>query len=148
MLSALELWCLLYVVALAIVYCWVFFKFELGLVRDKHYRRYLYDRIKYDIKEHIHSAFVTISRLLFIYGNNTVMASKNKRDLEIVYNLQWKTKGNGEANIIGVYDVPQTTLNWSTFKSYLVIFFCSKRKQSFVYFQHFVCLVEEFGYDR
>lgn len=52
-----------------------------------------------------------------------LMASKKKRDLEIVYNLQWKTRSNGDdkqANIIGVYDVPQTTLNWDTFKSYLV----------------------------
>lgn len=52
------------------------------------------------------------------------MASKKKRDLEIVYNLQWKTRANGDdkqANIIGVYDVPQTTLNWDTFKSYLVM---------------------------
>lgn len=60
------------------------------------------------------------------------MASKKKRDLEIVYNLQWKTKTNGDdkqANIVGVYDVPQTTLNWETFKSYLVISFIFTQKE-------------------
>ncbi|XP_057653370.1 next to BRCA1 gene 1 protein-like [Diorhabda carinulata] len=50
------------------------------------------------------------------------MGSK-KKDLEIIYNLQWKNKsGNGgdKANIIGMYDIPATTLNWEIFKSYLL----------------------------
>lgn len=56
------------------------------------------------------------------------MGSK-KKDLEIIYNLQWKNKsfnGDDKANIVGMYDIPSTTLNWDTFKSYLVcsIFSC------------------------
>ncbi|CAH1102179.1 unnamed protein product [Psylliodes chrysocephalus] len=50
------------------------------------------------------------------------MGSK-KKDLEIIYSLQWKNKsGNGgdKANIIGMYDIPATTLNWEIFKSYLL----------------------------
>lgn len=50
------------------------------------------------------------------------MGSK-KKDLEIIYNLQWKNKpanGGDKANIIGMYDIPATTLNWEIFKSYLV----------------------------
>nr|CAH7758211.1 unnamed protein product [Callosobruchus chinensis] len=46
-----------------------------------------------------------------------------KKDLEIIYSLQWKNKlGNGsdKANIIGMYDIPATTLNWEVFKSYLL----------------------------
>lgn len=53
------------------------------------------------------------------------MGSK-KKDLEIIYSLQWKNKsGNGgdKANIIGMYDIPATTLNWEIFKSYLVMSF-------------------------
>lgn len=143
---------MLYVVVTVAVfvvsYFCIYFKFA---VRYKHYRRYLYDRIKHDIKELFHLVCLTIRRLLPVnldFIANTAMASKKRRDLEIVCNLQWRTKPNGGANIIGVYDVPQTTLNWSTFKLYLVIFICSKRKQSFVYNQHFVCLAEEFGHDR
>lgn len=47
----------------------------------------------------------------------------NKKDLEIIYNLQWKNSsghGDDKANIVGMYDIPATTLNWETFKSYLV----------------------------
>ncbi|VEN54948.1 unnamed protein product [Callosobruchus maculatus] len=51
------------------------------------------------------------------------MATK-KKDLEIIYSLQWKNKlGNGgsdRANVIGMYDIPTTTLNWEVFKSYLL----------------------------
>lgn len=50
------------------------------------------------------------------------MATK-KKDLEIIYNVQWKNKpgsGGDKSNIIGMYDIPATTLNWETFKSYLV----------------------------
>lgn len=50
------------------------------------------------------------------------MGSK-KKDLEIIYSLQWKNKsGNGgdKANFIGMYDIPATTLNWEIFKSYLL----------------------------
>ncbi|XP_072396375.1 uncharacterized protein [Diabrotica undecimpunctata] len=51
------------------------------------------------------------------------MGSK-KKDLEIIYSLQWKNKsstnGGDKANIIGMYDIPTTTLNWETFKSYLL----------------------------
>ncbi|XP_018571385.1 uncharacterized protein LOC108911046 isoform X2 [Anoplophora glabripennis] len=50
------------------------------------------------------------------------MATK-KKDLEIIYNLQWKNKpanGGDKANIIGMYDIPATTLNWEVFKSYLL----------------------------
>lgn len=50
------------------------------------------------------------------------MGSK-KKDLEIIYSLQWKdkpTNGGDKANIIGMYDIPATTLNWEIFKSYLV----------------------------
>ncbi|KAG5871599.1 hypothetical protein JTB14_010723 [Gonioctena quinquepunctata] len=46
-----------------------------------------------------------------------------KKDLEIIYNLQWKNKpanGGDKANIIGMYDIPATTLNWEVFKSYLL----------------------------
>lgn len=46
-----------------------------------------------------------------------------KKDLEIIYSLQWKDKpanGGDKANIIGMYDIPATTLNWEVFKSYLV----------------------------
>lgn len=51
-----------------------------------------------------------------------------KKDLEIIYNLHWKNKPeNGppfddKANIIGMYDIPATTLNWRVFKAYLVSF--------------------------
>lgn len=51
------------------------------------------------------------------------MMAPPKKDLEIIYNLQWKNgTGNGQdkANIVGMYDTPATTLNWETFKSYLV----------------------------
>lgn len=49
------------------------------------------------------------------------MASK-KRDLEIIYNLVWKNRllGDDRSNIVGVYDIPSTTLNWEKFKSYLL----------------------------
>ncbi|KAJ8924658.1 hypothetical protein NQ315_000809 [Exocentrus adspersus] len=50
------------------------------------------------------------------------MASK-KKDLEIIYSLQWKNKpanGGDKASIIGMYDIPATTLNWEVFKSYLL----------------------------
>ncbi|CAG9854334.1 unnamed protein product [Phyllotreta striolata] len=50
------------------------------------------------------------------------MGPKNK-DLEIIYSLKWKNKsGNGgdKANIIGMYDIPATTLKWEVFKSYLL----------------------------
>ncbi|KAK9871498.1 hypothetical protein WA026_012869 [Henosepilachna vigintioctopunctata] len=50
------------------------------------------------------------------------MGSK-KKDLEIICNLQWKNKphnGGDRSNIIGVYDIPSTTLNWEIFKSYLL----------------------------
>ncbi|KAL3275286.1 hypothetical protein HHI36_020054 [Cryptolaemus montrouzieri] len=50
------------------------------------------------------------------------MCSK-KKDLEIICNLQWKNKphnGGERSNIIGLYDVPSTTLNWEIFKSYLL----------------------------
>lgn len=54
-----------------------------------------------------------------------------QKELEIVYDLQWKTKGgvngnNGDdkANIVGIYDTPNTTLNLETFKSYLVNIDC------------------------
>ncbi|CAH0548093.1 unnamed protein product [Brassicogethes aeneus] len=46
-----------------------------------------------------------------------------KRDLEIIYNLQWKDQpanGGEKANIIGMYDIPATTLTWDVFKSYLL----------------------------
>lgn len=46
-----------------------------------------------------------------------------KKDLEIVCNLQWKSRPMGagdKSNIVGIYDIPATTLNWDTFKSYLV----------------------------
>lgn len=46
-----------------------------------------------------------------------------KKDLEIVYNLQWKNGSShcdDKANIVGMYDIPATTLNWETFKSYLL----------------------------
>lgn len=46
-----------------------------------------------------------------------------KKDLEIVYNLQWKNvpgHSDDKANIVGMYDIPATTLNWETFKSYLL----------------------------
>ncbi|CAG9821727.1 unnamed protein product [Phaedon cochleariae] len=49
--------------------------------------------------------------------------SSKKKDLEIIYNLQWKSKpanGGDKANIIGMYDIPATTLNWEIFKSYLL----------------------------
>lgn len=70
-----------------------------------------------------------------------------KTDLEIIYNLQWKNKpgNNGDkANIIGMYDIPATTLNWETFKSYLV---SSKilRKTS-DYKLNYIFTVEKFWY--
>lgn len=46
-----------------------------------------------------------------------------KKDLEIVCNLQWKNKPTNtgdKSNIVGIYDIPATTLNWDIFKSYLV----------------------------
>lgn len=46
-----------------------------------------------------------------------------KKDLEIVYNLQWKNNPghvNDKANIVAMCDIPATTLNWETFKSYLL----------------------------
>ncbi|XP_074032371.1 uncharacterized protein isoform X2 [Leptinotarsa decemlineata] len=46
-----------------------------------------------------------------------------KKDLEIIYSLQWKNmsaNGSDKANIIGMYDIPATTLNWEIFKSYLL----------------------------
>lgn len=46
-----------------------------------------------------------------------------KKDLEIVCNLQWKNKPTttgDKSNIVGIYDIPATTLNWDIFKSYLV----------------------------
>lgn len=48
-----------------------------------------------------------------------------KKDLEIVCNLQWKNKptnAGDKSNIVGIYDIPATTLNWDIFKSYLVSF--------------------------
>ncbi|KAF5300975.1 hypothetical protein FQR65_LT09019 [Abscondita terminalis] len=48
-----------------------------------------------------------------------------KKDLEIVYNLQWKNNPghlNDKANIVAMCDIPATTLNWETFKSYLLDF--------------------------
>ncbi|XP_065161775.1 next to BRCA1 gene 1 protein-like isoform X1 [Atheta coriaria] len=45
------------------------------------------------------------------------------RDLEIVYNLLWRSRphqSDDRANIVGMYDIPSTTLNWETFKSYLL----------------------------
>ncbi|KAF5306064.1 hypothetical protein FQA39_LY09042 [Lamprigera yunnana] len=46
-----------------------------------------------------------------------------KKDLEIIYNLQWKNNlghVNDKANIVAMLDVPASTLNWETFKSYLL----------------------------
>lgn len=46
-----------------------------------------------------------------------------KKDLEIIYNLQWKNNPghlNDKANIVAMCDIPATTLNWETFKSYLL----------------------------
>ncbi|CAH2007744.1 unnamed protein product [Acanthoscelides obtectus] len=56
-------------------------------------------------------------------SENPKMNTK-KKDLEIIYSLQWRTKpengGSDKANIIGMYDIPSTTLNWEVFKSYLL----------------------------
>lgn len=48
----------------------------------------------------------------------------DKGQLEIVYDVQWKTPGNDDdkAKIIGIVDTPDTYLDWNTFKSYLVSF--------------------------
>lgn len=46
-----------------------------------------------------------------------------KKELEIVYNLEWKNKpanGDEKSNMVGILDIPATTLDWKTFKSYLV----------------------------
>lgn len=49
------------------------------------------------------------------------MSGGSKNDLEIIYNLQWKHSSTYEkANIVGMYDIPATTLNWESFKSYVV----------------------------
>lgn len=46
----------------------------------------------------------------------------DKGELEIVYDVQWKTPGNDDdkAKIIGIVDTADTNLDWNTFKSYLV----------------------------
>ncbi|RZC36635.1 uncharacterized protein BDFB_005760 [Asbolus verrucosus] len=46
-----------------------------------------------------------------------------KKGSELVFNLQWRNKpdnGGDKSNIIGMYDTPATTLNFETFKSYLL----------------------------
>lgn len=56
------------------------------------------------------------------------MFAKTKRikpdagELEIVYEVEWKTPGNDDdkAKIIGILDTLDTNLDWNTFKSYLV----------------------------
>ncbi|XP_044758067.1 uncharacterized protein LOC123316139 [Coccinella septempunctata] len=52
---------------------------------------------------------------------NTKMSCK-KKDLEIIFNLQWKygPKVAERSNIVGVYDIPSTTLSWEPFKSYIL----------------------------
>ncbi|XP_045464769.1 uncharacterized protein LOC123674012 isoform X2 [Harmonia axyridis] len=48
--------------------------------------------------------------------------SSKKKDLEIIFNLQWKNgpKVAERSNMVGVYDIPSTTLNWELFKSYIL----------------------------
>lgn len=54
-------------------------------------------------------------------------------ELEIVYEVEWKTPGNDDdkAKIIGILDTPDTNLDWNTFKSYLVRI----KKQPLAHFQ-------------
>lgn len=52
--------------------------------------------------------------------------SSKKRDLEIVYSLRWKNRTKREESkemsvVVVVYDIPSTTLNFETFKNYLVM---------------------------
>lgn len=43
-------------------------------------------------------------------------------ELEIVYEVQWKTSGcdDDKAEIIGILDTQDNNLDWKSFKSYLV----------------------------
>ncbi|XP_019766280.2 uncharacterized protein LOC109541765 isoform X1 [Dendroctonus ponderosae] len=51
--------------------------------------------------------------------------SSKKHDLEIVYSLRWKNRTKREESkemsvVVVVYDIPSTTLNFETFKNYLL----------------------------
>ncbi|KRT84309.1 hypothetical protein AMK59_798, partial [Oryctes borbonicus] len=50
------------------------------------------------------------------------MTSK-KKELEIIYDLEWKNKPanvDEKSNMVGILDLPATTLDWKTFKSYVL----------------------------
>ncbi|GJQ84231.1 hypothetical protein Trydic_g2899 [Trypoxylus dichotomus] len=49
--------------------------------------------------------------------------SSKKKDLEIICDLEWKNKptnGDEKSNMVGILDLPATTLDWKTFKSYVL----------------------------
>ncbi|XP_060535950.1 uncharacterized protein LOC132707925 [Cylas formicarius] len=49
------------------------------------------------------------------------MSLKKEKDLQMICSLNWKNeKPEGAPSLIGLYDIPATTLNWEVFKSYLL----------------------------